>query len=99
MADEINSRASPRTQSALLQATQERATIAGQRYADLPRPFHTCSRPRTRWEGGTYPPPEAQLDRFLRVDVGYPDREAEQDADGDHGRRREASSALLIPRP
>ena len=78
MADEIN-RASPRTQSALLQAMQDRhVTIAGQRY-DLPRPFHVLATQNPLEQEGTYPLPEAQLDRFLlQVDVGYPDREAEQ---------------------
>jgi MoxR-like ATPase len=78
MADEIN-RASPRTQSALLQAMQERhVTIAGQRY-DLPRPFHVLATQNPLEQEGTYPLPEAQLDRFLlQVDVGYPDREAEE---------------------
>ena len=78
MADEIN-RASPRTQSALLQAMQERhVTIAGQRY-DLPRPFHVLATQNPLEQEGTYPLPEVQLDRFLlQVDVGYPDREAEQ---------------------
>ena len=78
MADEIN-RASPRTQSALLQAMQERhVTIAGQRY-DLPRPFHVLATQNPLEQEGTYPLPEAQLDRFLlQIDVTYPDREAEQ---------------------
>jgi MoxR-like ATPase len=78
MADEIN-RASPRTQSALLQAMQERhVTIAGQRY-DLPRPFHVLATQNPLEQEGTYPLPEAQLDRFLlQIDVGYPDRDAEQ---------------------
>ena len=77
MADEIN-RASPRTQSALLQAMQERyVTVAGQRY-DLPRPFHVLATQNPLEQEGTYPLPEAQLDRFLmQVDVTYPDREAE----------------------
>jgi len=77
MADEIN-RASPRTQSALLQAMQERyVTVAGQRY-DLPKPFHVLATQNPLEQEGTYPLPEAQLDRFLmQVDVGYPDREAE----------------------
>jgi len=78
MADEIN-RASPRTQSALLQAMQERhVTIAGQRY-DLPRPSHVLATQNPLEQEGTYPLPEAQLDRFLlQIDVSYPDREAEQ---------------------
>src|SRR5579885_2557033 len=78
MADEIN-RASPRTQSALLQSMQERyVTVAGQRY-DLPRPFHVLATQNPLEQQGTYPLPEAQLDRFLmRIDVGYPDRDAER---------------------
>ena len=79
MADEIN-RASPRTQSALLQAMQEHhVTVAGERY-DLPRPFHVLATQNPLEQEGTYPLPEAQLDRFLmQVDVGYPDIEAERD--------------------
>jgi MoxR-like ATPase len=73
MADEIN-RASPRTQSALLQAMQEKhITIAGQRY-DLPLPFHVLATQNPLEQEGTYPLPEAQLDRFLmQIDVDYPD--------------------------
>ena len=78
MADEIN-RASPRTQSALLQAMQERyVTVAGQRY-DLPRPFHVLATQNPLEQEGTYPLPEAQLDRFLmQIDVTYPDRASEE---------------------
>ncbi len=78
MADEIN-RASPRTQSALLQAMQERyVTVAGARY-DLPQPFHVLATQNPLEQEGTYPLPEAQLDRFLlQIDVGYPDIEAEK---------------------
>ena len=78
LADEVN-RASPRTQSALLQAMQEyHVTIAGQRH-DLPRPFHVLSTQNPLEQEGTYPLPEAQLDRFLmEIDVGYPDRDAER---------------------
>jgi MoxR-like ATPase len=78
MADEIN-RASPRTQSALLQAMQEQhVTIAGQRY-DLPRPFHVLATQNPLEQEGTYPLPEAQLDRFLmQIDVLYPELEAER---------------------
>ncbi|MCA3631737.1 MAG: MoxR family ATPase [Methylobacterium sp.] len=78
MADEIN-RASPRTQSALLQAMQEGfVTIAGQRH-DLPRPFHVLATQNPIEQEGTYPLPEAQLDRFLlQIDVNYPDRTAER---------------------
>ncbi|SOC42243.1 MoxR-like ATPase [Rhizobium subbaraonis] len=78
MADEIN-RASPRTQSALLQAMQEyHVTVAG-RANDLPRPFHVLATQNPLEQEGTYPLPEAQLDRFLlQVDVGYPDLAAER---------------------
>jgi MoxR-like ATPase len=78
MADEIN-RASPRTQSALLQAMQEKhVTVAGQRY-DLPSPFHVLATQNPLEQEGTYPLPEAQLDRFLlQIDVGYPDAQAER---------------------
>ena len=78
MADEIN-RASPRTQSALLQAMQERyVTIAGQRH-DLPSPFHVLATQNPLEHEGTYPLPEAQLDRFLlQIDVDYPDEDAER---------------------
>ena len=78
MADEVN-RASPRTQSALLQAMQEQhVTVAGTRH-DLPRPFHVLATQNPLEQEGTYPLPEAQLDRFLmEIDVDYPDVAAER---------------------
>jgi MoxR-like ATPase len=78
MADEIN-RASPRTQSALLQAMQEHhVTVAGQRH-DLPQPFHVLATQNPIEQEGTYPLPEAQLDRFLvQVDITYPPLDAER---------------------
>jgi len=78
MADEVN-RASPRTQSALLQAMQERrVTIAGRSHP-LPEPFHVVATQNPLEQEGTYPLPEAQLDRFLmQIDIGYPDNEAER---------------------
>ena len=78
MADEIN-RASPRTQSALLQAMQEKqVTVAGLRY-ELPAPFHVLATQNPLEQEGTYPLPEAQLDRFLmQIDVDYPNLEAER---------------------
>lgn len=78
MADEIN-RASPRTQSALLQSMQEyHVTVAGQRY-DLPSPFHVLATQNPLEQEGTYPLPEAQLDRFLmQIDILYPALEAER---------------------
>ncbi|KZZ24606.1 AAA family ATPase [Sulfitobacter sp. HI0082] len=79
MADEIN-RASPRTQSALLQAMQEKTvTVAGQDRA-LGQPFHVLATQNPIEQEGTYPLPEAQLDRFLvQIDVAYPDRATERD--------------------
>ena len=78
MADEIN-RASPKTQSALLQAMQEHhVTVAGIRH-DVPRPFHVLATQNPLEQEGTYPLPEAQLDRFLlQIDVSYPDVAAER---------------------
>lgn len=78
MADEIN-RASPKTQSALLQAMQEHhVTVAGQRH-DTPSPFHVLATQNPLEQEGTYPLPEAQLDRFLlQIEVGYPDLAAER---------------------
>ena len=79
LADEIN-RASPRTQSALLQAMQERqVTIAGQTH-DLPKPFVVLATQNPIEQEGTYPLPEAQLDRFLlSIEVGYPDIDTERE--------------------
>jgi MoxR-like ATPase len=78
MADEIN-RASPRTQSALLQSMQEyHVTVAGARH-DLPAPFHVLATQNPLEQEGTYPLPEAQLDRFLmQIDILYPELEAER---------------------
>lgn len=79
MADEIN-RASPRTQSALLQAMQEQAvTVAGET-RPLSAPFHVLATQNPIEQEGTYPLPEAQLDRFLlQIDVPYPDRATERE--------------------
>ncbi|MDO6729849.1 MoxR family ATPase [Marinovum sp. 2_MG-2023] len=79
MADEIN-RASPRTQSALLQAMQEKqVTVAGENRV-LTAPFHVLATQNPIEQEGTYPLPEAQLDRFLvQIDVLYPDRDTERD--------------------
>jgi len=78
MADEIN-RASPKTQSALLQAMQEHhVSVAGVRH-DVPKPFHVLATQNPLEQEGTYPLPEAQLDRFLlQIDVTYPDLAAER---------------------
>ena len=87
MADEIN-RASPRTQSALLQAMQEKhVTVAGVRY-DLPAPFHVLATQNPIEQEGTYPLPEAQLDRFLFKHVlEYPSRDEERAIVQRHGHR------------
>jgi MoxR-like ATPase len=78
MADEIN-RASPRTQSALLQAMQEKfVTVAGARH-DLPNPFHVLATQNPIEQEGTYPLPEAQLDRFLfQINVDFPTLDTER---------------------
>nr|WP_249732231.1 MoxR family ATPase [Roseococcus sp. SDR] len=78
MADEIN-RASPRTQSALLQAMQEHKVAIGGQVMALPEPFHVLATQNPIEQEGTYPLPEAQLDRFLlEVEVDYPSEEAER---------------------
>jgi len=78
MADEIN-RASPRTQSALLQAMQEHRVAVGGEIHALPAPFHVLATQNPIEQEGTYPLPEAQLDRFLlEVEVSYPDEDAER---------------------
>ena len=79
MADEIN-RASPRTQSALLQAMQEKEVSVSGVPKKLPSPFHVLATQNPIEQEGTYPLPEAQLDRFLmQVDVEYPNYDAERD--------------------
>ena len=79
MADEIN-RASPRTQSALLQAMQEKEVTVAGIHRPLGRPFHVLATQNPIEQEGTYPLPEAQLDRFLvQIDVDYPDRDTERD--------------------
>ncbi len=78
MADEIN-RASPRTQSALLQAMAERKVAVAGVDHPLPLPFHVLATQNPIEQEGTYPLPEAQLDRFLlQVDVAYPDEANER---------------------
>lgn len=78
LADEIN-RTAPKTQSALLEAMAEgQVTVEGQSFA-LPRPFHVIATANPIEFEGTYALPEAQLDRFMvRLSVGYPGREGEQ---------------------
>jgi len=79
MADEIN-RASPRTQSALLQAMQEKCVSVAGHYHELPKPFHVLATQNPLEQEGTYPLPEAQLDRFfMEIYVDYPERDAERE--------------------
>jgi len=88
LADEIN-RTAPKTQSALLEAMAERqVTVEGTSYP-LQRPFHVMATSNPVEYEGTYPLPEAQLDRFMvRLSVGYPDRDAEADVLGRRLARR-----------
>jgi MoxR-like ATPase len=98
MADEIN-RASPRTQSALLQAMQEkRVSVNGQSH-DLPLPFHVLATQNPIEQEGTYPMPEAQLDRFLmQIDVDYPSLDAERKMIlATTSTARESVNAVLAP--
>ena len=96
LADEIN-RAPPKTQSALLEAMQERSvTFAGQTHK-LPRPFFVLATQNPIEQAGTYPLPEAQLDRFLlRIDVGYPteDEEVMMVAKTTHAGLQDAQAAM-----
>jgi len=98
MADEVN-RASPKTQSALLQAMQEHhVTVAGEGH-ELPTPFHVLATQNPLEQEGTYPLPEAQLDRFLlEIDVDYPDEAAErQMLLATTGAQRHTPSTILSP--
>ena len=75
LADEIN-RATPKTQSAMLEAMQERAVTVGGETRPMPQPFFVMATQNPIEQEGTYPLPEAQLDRFfLKLDVGYSSRE------------------------
>ena len=85
LADEVN-RASPKTQSALLEAMEERQVTVDAVTHDLQRPFMVMATQNPIEYEGTYPLPEAQLDRFLmRIKVGYPDRAAGIDILETHG--------------
>ena len=100
LADEIN-RATPKTQAALLEAMQEaQVTLEGQSFA-LPQPFLVIATQNPIELEGTYPLPEAQLDRFLlRVAVGYPDAAAEREILSIRRARRtdDVSVPVLVPR-
>ena len=78
LADEIN-RAGPRTQSALLEAMEERQVSVDNATRELPSPFFVVATQNPMEQIGTYPLPESQLDRFLMcITLGYPDRQAER---------------------
>jgi len=78
LADEIN-RAPPKTQAALLQAMQEKQVTVGQNTYDLPRPFFVIATQNPIEQEGTYPLPEAQLDRFMfNIYIDYPKEEVEE---------------------
>lgn len=78
LADEIN-RATPKTQSALLEAMEEHQVTVEGETRELPDPFFVIATQNPQHQIGTYPLPESQLDRFLmRIDLGYPDKEAER---------------------
>ncbi|MCL6640743.1 MAG: AAA family ATPase [Candidatus Rokubacteria bacterium] len=96
LADEIN-RASPKTQSALLEAMEERQVTVDGRTHPLPSPFMVIATQNPIEMEGTYPLPEAQLDRFLlRLRIGYPDRDAELAILDAHG-TTEVSAEHLEP--
>ena len=99
LADEIN-RATPKTQSALLEAMEEgQVTAEGQTHT-LPRPFFVIATQNPMHQIGTFPLPESQLDRFLmRIELGYPDRTAERALLEGGGRRQQlpALTACLAP--
>ena len=95
--DEIN-RCAPRTQSALLQAMQERRVTTYRHDAPLPEPFMVIGTQNPQETLGTYPLPEAQLDRFLmRVTLGYPEREAALELLRRHGRRPAPAGTASLP--
>src|SRR3989304_2123340 len=85
--DEIN-RASPKTQSALLEAMEERQVTSDGMTRALPLPFMVMATQNPLEHEGTYPLPEAQLDRFMmRVVIGYPSRQQELELLDPHGLR------------
>ncbi|WP_133736609.1 AAA family ATPase [Halospina denitrificans] len=95
LADEIN-RASPRTQSALLEAMEEHQVSIEGETRPLPEPFFVIATQNPLDQGGTFPLPESQLDRFLmRLQLGYPDRRAERELL--MGRDRRELTAALEP--
>ena len=99
LADEIN-RATPKTQSALLEAMEEGQVTAEGQTRSLPQPFFVIATQNPAYQIGTFPLPESQLDRFLmRIELGYPDRAAERALLADGGRRIAADqlAAMIDP--
>ncbi|OJW52425.1 MAG: AAA family ATPase [Candidatus Accumulibacter sp. 66-26] len=99
LADEIN-RATPKTQSALLEAMEERQVSSDGQTRPLPEPFFVIATQNPSYQIGTFPLPESQLDRFLlRIELGYPDRAAERALLEGGGRRQQlpALAARLAP--
>lgn len=95
IADELN-RGTPRTQSAFLQAMEERRVSLDGNTRDLPRPFFVVATQNPREQIGTYPLPESQLDRFLlRIHMGFPSMESELDLLKGKGVKEDAIKALL----
>ena len=92
LADEIN-RTPPKTQAALLQAMQERQVTAGQETIKLPEPFFVIATQNPIEQEGTYPLPEAQLDRFMfNIKVDYPTLDEEKRIVLDEHARRQAGA-------
>jgi MoxR-like ATPase len=100
LADEIN-RASPRTQSALLEAMEERQVSIEGETRPLPTPFFVIATQNPIEQGGTFPLPESQLDRFLmRLQLGYPDPKAERELlEGEDRRRITDRLQAILPQP
>ncbi|MBN9423311.1 MAG: AAA family ATPase, partial [Candidatus Accumulibacter sp.] len=99
LADEIN-RATPKTQSALLEAMEERQVSSDGQTRPLPEPFFVIATQNPSYQIGTFPLPESQLDRFvLRIELGYPDRAAGRALLEGGGRRQQlpALAARLAP--
>jgi MoxR-like ATPase len=96
LADEIN-RATPKTQSALLEAMEEGQVTAEGETRPLPRPFFVIATQNPTHQIGTFPLPESQLDRFLmRLELGYPDRAAERNLLASGGQRERASQLAAL---
>lgn len=99
LADEIN-RATPKTQSALLEAMEERQVTAEGETRRLPEPFFVIATQNPSHQIGTFPLPESQLDRFLlRLELGYPDRDAERALLASGGSRQQSEQLQALVQP